>query len=203
MAAHSQLLSPAFLVINSQTTTIYLVIAHLELSQVHIHGNINIFILCIRDSTSWDTWFKLSLQQKQTPLNYQLLSVCWCSLYLRCGGICLPPRTWGKRGEMGCLELRPIPTHTTGSAGCVMAATSCWGLADKSRLKFCCCLNPDNSNSYYVFFALSTGLCRCVSYTCPDRKLSRKTGKQSIQNQPYRITQIHLVQRLHMKHNCV
>lgn len=80
---------------------------------------------------------------------------------------------------MGCLELIPIPTHTTGSAVCGMAAMSYCGLADKSRVKFGCCLNPDNSDSYYVSFILLMSLCRCVSYTCPNRQLSRRTSKLS------------------------
>jgi len=90
---------------------------------------------------------------------------------------------------MGCLELRPFPTHSTGSAVCGMAAMSYWDLADKSRIKFCCCLNPDNSESYYASFTSSMNLCRYVSYASPDRQLSRKTGKQSyskstVQNNP-------------------
>lgn len=61
MTVYSQLPSPGFLVINLQISTIYFVITHIELSQLYINNSINIFILCMWESTAQDTCLEFSL----------------------------------------------------------------------------------------------------------------------------------------------
>lgn len=96
MAVYSQLLSPAFLVINSQTSTIYLVIAGLELPQEYIHSSINIFILII-----WESSPGSSSPFSTASLSLQRLAVV-CTLLLSL------PQVWRDPSSSADLEWKEV-----------------------------------------------------------------------------------------------